>query len=121
MPAKFKVEIAESAEKDLEEIWTYITQESPQAASLFVLELERQAHTLETFPKRCSLIPENEFLGGSYRHLLVGKYRVIFRIAGKRVFVLRIVHGSRLLDFSELAFQNFFAGYSEQDSIYDSL
>jgi toxin ParE1/3/4 len=56
--------------------------------------------TLSYSPRRCSLIPENELLGTRYRHLIIRKYRVVFRISGNTVFILRVVHGSRLLDTS---------------------
>lgn len=49
---------------------------------------------------RCPSIPENKLLGTEYRHLILGEYRVIFRIARSTVFVLRIVHGNRLIDSS---------------------
>lgn len=62
--------------------------------------LEKQIDTLESFPERCSLIPENEILGTHYRHLLYGNYRTVFRVAKNTVYVLRIVHGARLLDTS---------------------
>lgn len=102
MPTRFRVEIAQSAEEDLEEIWTYIAQDNPEAASRLVLNLEEKVQTLEQFPQRCPPIPEGEFLGRRYRHLILDRYRVIFRISQKTVFVLRIVHGSRLLDLSVL-------------------
>lgn len=102
MPARFRVEITESAEKDLEEIWSYISQDSPEEANRFVLTLEEEVQTLEQFPNRCPLIPENELLDGNYRHLLLGKYRAVFRISQKTVYVLRLVHGARLLDTSSL-------------------
>lgn len=98
MPARFKVEITPAAEGDLEEIWTYISEDSPPRATHFIHELEKKTRTLERFPERCPLIPENEILGTPYRHLLVGKYRLIFRVADYVVYILRIVHGSRLLD-----------------------
>lgn len=98
MPTRFQVEITQSAEEDLEEIWTYIAEDNPEAADRFVLNLEEKAQTLEQFPQRCPLIPENEFLGRRYRHLILDRYRVVFRISKETVFVLRIVHGSRLLD-----------------------
>ena len=100
MPTKFQVRIAESAEKDIEEIWTYIAIDNPAQASKFILQLETQVTTIEKFPQRCSLIPENELLVTQYRHLLYGNYRTIFRISGKTVVVLRIIHGARLLDSS---------------------
>lgn len=103
MPARFRVEITPSAEADIAEIWDYIAQDSPANAKTFILALENQIASLEKFPKRCPRIPENEILGTSYRHLIHGSYRTIFRIAGSRVIILRVVHSSRLLDTSFLA------------------
>ena len=70
MPAKFRVEITSTAEKDVEELWTFIAEDSPREAQKFIDQLEKQIKTLETFPERCPLIPENELLGTRYRHLL---------------------------------------------------
>lgn len=100
MPIKFQVSITRSAEKDVEEIWTYIAADSPTEATEFILKLEEQVSTLERFPLRCPLIPENAILGTENRHLLHGNYRTIFRVSGRTVYVLRIIHGSRLLDSS---------------------
>jgi toxin ParE1/3/4 len=98
MPAKYSVEITPAAERDVEEIWTYIADDNPENATDFILRLEEQIEALEQFPERCPLIPENEILGTGYRHLIYGAYRTIFRITGKTVFIVRIIHGARLLD-----------------------
>ena len=98
MPAKFVVEITPSAEADIAEIWDYIAQDSPANSEAFVLALEEQIASLEKFPERCPRIPENEILGTSYRHLIHASYRTIFRIAGSRVVILRVIHGARLLN-----------------------
>ncbi len=103
MPARFSVEITPSAEADIAEIWDYIAQDSPANGDAFVLALEEQIASLEKFPERCSRIPENDILGTSYRHLIHGSYRTIFRIAGSRVVILRVIHGARLLDTSLFA------------------
>jgi toxin ParE1/3/4 len=100
MAARFQVRITRSAEKDIEEIWTYIAEDSSEAGAKFVRELERQVRALENFPERCPLVPENELLGTRYRHLLYGHYRTIFRVSRRTVFVLRVVHGARLLSTS---------------------
>jgi toxin ParE1/3/4 len=100
VPAKFRVRITRSAARDIEQAWTFIAQDSPEEADKFVRRLEEQVETLERFPERCPLIPENEILGTRYRHLIYGNYRNIFRIAGKTVYVLRVVHGARLLSTS---------------------
>lgn len=100
MPAKFRVRIARTAERDIEEAWTFIAQDSPEEADDFIRRLEEQIGTLEHFPERCPLIPENETFGSRYRHLVYGNYRTVFRITGRTVYVLRIIHGARLLDTS---------------------
>ena len=100
MNIKYNVEITAAAEQDVEEIWIYIADDSPEKAHAFIIRLEEQIETLEQLPERCPLIPENEQLGTPYRHLLHGAYRTIFRITGKTVYILRIIHGTRLLDSS---------------------
>ena len=98
MPTKFRLRIAETAESDFEEVWRFIKEDSPEAAIDFIDHLEAKIATLETFPARCPLIPENELLATQYRHLIYGDYRMIFRIEGRIVYVLRVFHSARLLD-----------------------
>lgn len=98
MPAQFKVEITSIAEADVAEIWDYIAQDSPFNANAFINKLSEQIETLENFPERSPLIAENRILGTAFRHLIYGHYRTIFRIAGRTVIILRVIHGARLLD-----------------------
>ena len=100
MPAKFVVEISRAAEADAVEISDYIAQDRPDAADRFLQELEKLAANLERWPARCPLIAENELMGTAYRHLVYGNYRTIFRMSGRQVVVLRIIHGARLVDSS---------------------
>ncbi len=102
MPTRFRVEVTSAAEADISEIWEYIAHDDPGAASAFILRMEEQIGTLEGFPERCPLVPENELLGTSYRHLLYGNYRTIFKVAGSRVIIMRVLHGARLLDWTML-------------------
>jgi plasmid stabilization system protein ParE len=100
MRAKFQVRITNAAEVDIEEIWDFIAQDNPAEAGKFLLRLEDQVRTLQYSPGRCPLISENEILGAQYRHLMYGNYRTVFRVSGKTVYVLRVIHGARLLDMS---------------------
>jgi len=99
---KFSVDITATAEADIAEIWEFIAQDKPDAATAFVLRLEEQVSTLEVFPERCQPVAENELLGSSYHQMVYGNYRTIFKIAGRRVIILRVLHGSRLLDIGLL-------------------
>ncbi|HNV56145.1 MAG TPA: type II toxin-antitoxin system RelE/ParE family toxin [Smithellaceae bacterium] len=97
MKKKYKVDITATAEADIAELWDYIAQDNPDAATSFILQLEEQIASLEQYPERCPLIPENEFLDRSYRHLLFGNYRTIFKMIDTQVIILRVIHGARLL------------------------
>jgi toxin ParE1/3/4 len=100
MPARFAVSFSLKMEEDLEEIWSFIAADSPDNATKFILQLEKQVESLARFPERCPLIPENELLRGKYRHLIYGDYRTVFRVSKKTVFVVRIIGSARLLDMS---------------------
>jgi plasmid stabilization system protein ParE len=98
MRVKYRVRIARTAERDIEEIWSFIAADSAEEADRFIQRMEAHISRLERFPERCPLIPENELLGTRYRHLLLGHYRAVYRVAGNTVFVMRVIHGARLLD-----------------------
>ena len=95
---KYKVNISLNAQYDLEHIFFYIAEDSINNAKKFILELEEKIYSLDTFPERFALIPENIFYGTSYRHIIHKNYRVIYRIDNTSVYILRLIHGAKLLD-----------------------
>lgn len=99
MTKRYKVNLTELAQKDLAQIYYYIAADSINNATNFILELEKMIYSLESFPDRQPLIAENELFATDYRHLIYKKYRIIYRISEKTVFILRVVHGSMLLAF----------------------
>ena len=100
MRERFRVKITRQAEIDLDEIWAYIAADHVDYANRFVLKIEKRMKTLAWSPGRCPSIPENEILGTQYRHLIIRKYRVVFRVSNDTVYILRVIHGARLLDTS---------------------
>jgi len=95
---KYQVNLSQQSQNDLEQIFYYIADDSIDNASNFIFQLEKEVYSLESFPDRHPLIPENEFFGTDYRHLIYKKYRIVYRIAGRSVFILRIFHGAKLLN-----------------------
>jgi len=95
---KYKVNISLNAQNDLEHVFFYIAEDSINSARKFILELEEKIYSLDTFPERFALIPENLFFGTSYRHIIHKKYRVIYKIDNNSVYILRVIHGAKLLD-----------------------
>lgn len=102
MPARHRVEITATAQADVRRIRDTIARDSEPAAQEFIEALLRQVETLERFPLRCPVIPEAADVGVVYRHLIHGNYRTVFRVDGSNVWILRIIHGSQLLDTSLL-------------------
>ena len=62
-----------------------------------VRSVRGSAERLRKFPESGRLVPE--FQGGRYREVIVFPYRIVYRYAEEqnRVFVLAVIHGSRLL------------------------
>ena len=96
MTTRYKVYITKNAQEDLEHIFHYIAADSPQNASNFILEIEQKIMTLEQFPERNPLIPENQYFATQYRHLLFQKYRIFYRIETHVVYILKILRGAQL-------------------------
>ena len=98
MAKKYKVKLTFNAQKDLEHIFFYIAEDSINNAHNFILELEQTIYSLDTMPERFALISENIFFGTNYRQIIHQKYRVIYKISGESVYIMRVVHGAKLID-----------------------
>jgi toxin ParE1/3/4 len=85
-----------SAESDAEAIRTYIAQTNKRAAVRWGQTLEHQVFSLRTLPERYEVIPEADEVGLELRHIIFGKYRVIYRVAEDEVIVLRVIHAARM-------------------------
>jgi plasmid stabilization system protein ParE len=102
VPRRYRAEITRAAESDVIGIYEYIERRLPARSARWFAEMERQAQTLSRSPKRCPVIPEADEIGVAYRHLIWGHYRTVFRIQGGTVYVVRVIHGARLLDTGSL-------------------
>jgi len=91
------IAITESAYSDLEDIENYISQDSPLMARRFINKIFDRINQLYNYPTSGKPVPEIK--DKSIRELLLNKYRIIYKIVDDRnINILRIVHGSRLLD-----------------------
>jgi plasmid stabilization system protein ParE len=95
---KFRVYISNCAQNDLEHIFFYISADSINNAKKFILELEKKIYSLDELSERFAYIPENFYFGTDYRHITYKKYRVIYKIEDSSVYILRVIHSSKLLD-----------------------
>lgn len=95
----YRVTWTRIAANELVTISQWIAQKNPPAAARWLDATEARVTTLKSFPERCHPAPEAKETDVDVRQLIVGKrrgqYRVLFRIKGKEVHVLRIIHGMR--------------------------
>jgi toxin ParE1/3/4 len=96
----YRVEVTLRAEEDFNDLYELFSTENSAPASKWMDGLESAISSLEQFPHRCPLVPENKGAKHPLRHLLYGAkrevYRVIYEIDVRRkvVRVLAIRHGA---------------------------
>ena len=98
MAKKYKVYITSNAQRDLGQIFSYISEDSVSNSKKFILELEEKIYSLDTLPERFAYIPENIYFETNYRHINHKKYRVVYKIESGSVYIMRVFHGSKLLN-----------------------
>ncbi len=93
----FEVFLTNSAVSDLEELIGFISEhDSPEKAAYVLSKIEKALGSLSTAPERGSYPNELRNLGiRDYREIFFKPYRMIYRIAGKRVYVLLVIDGRR--------------------------
>jgi len=91
---EYRVDIATAALNDATVYYDFILHQSHDAlpADNWFNGLRAAVDSLETFPKRCPHIPEQENFKVPLRQLIYASHRIIFRIDPKVVRVVRIYH-----------------------------
>ena len=88
------------ATDDLDAVCLFIARDSPQLAAAFADRVLRATDILESFPRSGRIVPE---LGiENIREILVGSYRIIYRIRHDDVHLLTVHHGARPLDGAKI-------------------
>lgn len=84
------------AADDLEAICLFIARDAPPVAAAFADRVLRATDQLAPFAHLGRIVPE---LGiENIREIIVGAYRVVYRIGDEDVQILTVHHGARLLD-----------------------
>ena len=88
-----KVEWTQTALDDLAGIRAYIARDSVYYANKFVDEAFRAVERLEMFPESGRIIPERN--DPSFREIIFGSYRIMYKIANDECFITTMIHGKR--------------------------
>ena len=85
---------AERAVQDLESIETYIARDNLSAAISTTNGLIARAETLLKHPRKGRVVPE--VANPDIRELIVGNYRLVYRIHGKTIEILQVFEAHRM-------------------------
>ena len=92
-----KISLSESAYADLASIETYIAQDSALIARNFINRIFEKMEQLHDHPESGRVV--QELNNKKIRELLLKKYRIVYQIISEEeIVILRVIHGSRLLD-----------------------
>lgn len=94
------VRLTAEAESDLEGIGDYIARDNPARALSFVRELRAKCLSLGETPMAFPVVPRYE--AHALRRRVHGNYAIFYRVEGKRVGVLHILHGA--MDYAAILF-----------------
>jgi plasmid stabilization system protein ParE len=83
------------AKRNLAEIKRHIAQDAPKTALNFIRRLKEAVNVLRAFPEGGAIV--EELNDPEIREVLYGVYRIIYRFDGRKLQVLTLVHGARLL------------------------
>ena len=99
MNKKYEVIWANAAENDLKHIIAYIAEDSPAQALKILKRIKQSAAKLYSFPQRGRVVPELRDQGIlQYRELIIPPWRIQYRIAEKRVYVLSLLDSRRNIE-----------------------
>ena len=88
------------AADDLEAIADFISEDSTHYAGLFVIDVLNAVQRLKNFPQSGRIVPESN--DPIIREIILGNYRIVYRVKPDLVEILTVYHGARLLDPSTL-------------------
>ncbi|GJM01450.1 MAG: hypothetical protein DHS20C07_31290 [Methyloligella sp.] len=92
---QYKIDIAPEVAKEIENIYLYIAEDSPQNAIQWYFAIYDKIQTLKNFPFRCPIAFESRYYNFEIRNLIYKKYRVLYRVQNKTVQILHVRHGAQ--------------------------
>jgi len=96
---KHQVLVIADAEEDIFDIYKYVLRADGRSrADHLLIKLQETCQSLAEMPRRGNIPPELERVGVSaYREIHFKPYRIVYQIAGKKVFVHCVLDGRRSL------------------------
>ncbi|GAA0338143.1 type II toxin-antitoxin system RelE/ParE family toxin [Bacillus carboniphilus] len=84
---------AQSAVRDLEQICSFIAEDSDEYAKVFARRIIETIETTAVFPYSGRIVPEMN--SDMIREKIMSNYRIIYRIKQESIEIVRIIHNAR--------------------------
>lgn len=97
MPGKHEIKYTPVAVDDMDEIFSYISQDNIAAAEMMLEKINERIIKLAEFPNMGSVLSDEEYtiIQSGYRFIVVHPYLVFYRIIDNTVIIHRILHSRR--------------------------
>jgi toxin ParE1/3/4 len=96
----YKVELLPTAWDDLQEIFDYISINSPKSAENTLRKIIGSLRRLEQFPNSGVYTPDHELKKYGFRMIIATPYISFYRLIDNIVFIYHIIHGAK--NYSDL-------------------
>jgi len=97
MPQKNKIKYTPMAVDDMDEIFSYISEDNVVAAESLLERINTGVSKLADFPNMGSVLSDEEYtlVNSGYRFIIIQPYLVFYRIIEHAIIIHRILHGRR--------------------------
>jgi plasmid stabilization system protein ParE len=80
---------------DVDEIASFIAQDSPIYSSAVVRSILNHVKTIASFPRSGRVVPE--FNDDGIREVFAYSYRIIYQVSESQITIAAVIHGKRIL------------------------
>ncbi|NIR50448.1 type II toxin-antitoxin system RelE/ParE family toxin [candidate division KSB1 bacterium] len=94
-----KIIWTDQALDDLNSICEFIARDALRYAQVFADRVFKSVERLEDFPKSGRVVPELGIV--TIREIILGNYRIAYRLKNDEIEVITVFHSARLLDTSK--------------------
>lgn len=98
MEKKYQIQLFNSAQKDLEDIYNYIKKDSIYYAIKTKKEIEERISQLRYMPYMGRKLENFDIF--KPRELIYKSYKIIYSIESDKIYIRRILHSARLLSLN---------------------
>jgi toxin ParE1/3/4 len=90
-----KILFSIKAQRDINEIKEYISRNNPENAKKFISRIVEIVDTIPDNPLKGRIVPE--FLNPDIREIVFKKYRIVYKIINKTIFIVTVFESHKLL------------------------